>query len=233
MNNTTRLSHLLQKYSHDFFAVVPFDKAKDNLLHMNFTASNTELTAALLNDVDAFSAYVSQKITAANCKYAIGGYAEDRVVYSVHNHFANKSKPRTIHLGIDIWGEVNTPIHAPLGGMVHSVAYNNNKGDYGATIILQHQLETIPFHTLYGHLSLQSIANVTEGQYINRGNSIGYFGNAQENGGWPPHLHFQVIEDMELKEGDYPGVCTKDEQEKYLNNCPNPDLILTLMQYIK
>ena len=54
-----------------------------------------------------------------------------------------------------------------------------------------------------------------------------------ENGNWPPHLHFQIIEDMELKEGDYPGVCTSANREKYLANCPNPDLILTLMQYAK
>jgi peptidoglycan LD-endopeptidase LytH len=233
MNNATKLIHLLQKYNYDFFSVVPFDVSKDNLLLLNLTSSNTDLNPMLLNDINAFSTYISQKITAANYKYGIGGYAEDRVVYAVHNHFTNQLQPRSIHLGIDIWGEINTPVYAPLGGMVHSVAYNNNKGDYGATIVLQHQLETISFHTLYGHLSLQSIANVTVGQYINRGNNIGYFGNAQENGGWPPHLHFQIIEDMELKEGDYPGVCTKNEQEKYLTNCPNPDLILKLMKYLK
>jgi murein DD-endopeptidase MepM/ murein hydrolase activator NlpD len=233
MNSSSKLIHLLQKYSHDFFSVVYFDATKDNLLPMNFTASNTDLNAMLLNDVNAFSTYVSHKITAANCKYGIGGYAEDRVVYNVHEHFSKQQQPRTIHLGVDIWGEETTPIYAPLGGMVHSMAFNNNKGDYGGTIILQHQLETVQFHTLYGHLSLQSIANVTEGQYINRGNIIGHFGNTKENGGWPPHLHFQIIEDMELKEGDYPGVCAKNEQEKYLNNCPNPNLILTMMKYLK
>ncbi|MEP6913389.1 MAG: response regulator, partial [bacterium] len=46
------------------------------------------------------------------------------------------------------------------------------------------------------------------------------------NGDWPPHLHFQIIEDMRVHEGDYPGVCSISERAKYLNNCPNPDLIL-------
>jgi peptidoglycan LD-endopeptidase LytH len=233
MSNNTKLAFLLQKHSHDFFTIVPFDKTKDKLLLMNFISSNKELNAALLGDVDSFSHYIQHKIQASNCKYGIGGYLEDRIVYNVHQHFTNQLQPRTIHLGIDIWGDEGTPIYAPLGGMIHSVAYNNTKGDYGATVILQHQLETLQFHTLYGHLSLQSIANLTEGQYINRGNVVGYFGNKNENGGWPPHLHFQVIEDLELKEGDYPGVCSKDELQKYLANCPNPDLILTLMQYIK
>ena len=54
-----------------------------------------------------------------------------------------------------------------------------------------------------------------------------------ENGHWPPHLHFQIILDMQLKEGDYPGVCKYSEREKYLANCPDPDLILQLNQYIK
>jgi hypothetical protein len=37
---------------------------------------------------------------------------------------------------------------------------------------------------------------------------------------------------MELKEGDYPGVCALSESDKYLKNCPNADLILQLMQYV-
>ena len=66
-----------------------------------------------------------------------------------------------LHLGTDIWGPVGTKIFAPLGGMVHSFAFNNNLGDYGATIILQHQLDTWNFYTLYGHLSLKDIGNIS------------------------------------------------------------------------
>jgi hypothetical protein len=36
---------------------------------------------------------------------------------------------------------------------------------------------------------------------------------------------------MEFKKGDYPGVCKYSEQRKYLLNCPDPDLILQMMQY--
>lgn len=59
---------------------------------------------------------------------------------------------------------------------------------------------------------------------------IGHFGEPAENGDWPPHLHFQVIHDMEFKKGDYPGVCSISERERYLKNCPDPDLILKMMQ---
>ena len=36
----------------------------------------------------------------------------------------------------------------------------------------------------------------------------------------------------EMKKGDYPGVCRYSERDKYLANCPNPDLILQLEKHI-
>ncbi len=138
---------------------------------------------------------------------------------------------RTVHLGIDIWGEADTPVYAPMEGIVHSLNFNNAFGDYGATIILQHTIEDFYFHTLYGHLSLKSIQNLKQGETIEKGQWIGSFGEAEENGHWPPHLHFQIIIDMEGMKGDYTGVCKYSEKEKYLANCPDPDLILDMMQY--
>jgi len=123
-------------------------------------------------------------------------------------------------------------VFCPLGGMVHSFAMNNADGDYGATLILLHQLEGISFYTLYGHISEADLC-VSQGDYINHGQEMAHFGTAAENGNWPPHLHFQVIMDMELREGDYPGVCGYTEREKFLSNCPDPDLILQLFRFIK
>jgi hypothetical protein len=55
---------------------------------------------------------------------------------------------------------------------------------------------------------------------------IGYMGNCAENVGWSPHVHFQIIMDMQGKKGDYFGVCSENEKDFYLQNCPNPNLIL-------
>jgi len=138
---------------------------------------------------------------------------------------------RTIHLGIDIWGVADTPVYAPMQATVHSFNFNNAFGDYGTTIILQHTIEDFYFHTLYGHLSLKSIENLKQGETIEKGQWIGSFGEAEENGHWPPHLHFQIVIDMQGMKGDYPGVCAFAEREKYLSNCPDPDLILGMMGY--
>jgi hypothetical protein len=71
-----------------------------------------------------------------------------------------------------------------------------------------------------------------KGRFITRGECFAHFGQEHENGNWPPHLHFQVIEDIGSYEGDYPGVCKESEKEKYLHNCPDGDLILGLNKFV-
>ncbi|MEO5783710.1 MAG: peptidoglycan DD-metalloendopeptidase family protein [Ginsengibacter sp.] len=228
------LQERLKAHSHTFHKVVDFDPAKEKLVHLNFAKENEDLLKFDLADTENFSSYVNEKLKKAKAKFGIGGYNELRRLYErskVFDALSLAEEPRRLHLGIDIWGDEGTKVYAPLGGMVHSYAYNKNFGDYGATLILLHQLDTVTFYTLYGHLSLDDIAKVTEFQYIIRGHVIGHFGKPEENGNWPPHLHFQIIKDIRTNKGDYPGVCKLSEAEKYLANCPDPDLILNMMQY--
>lgn len=228
--------------SHTFHSVVDFDPSKEKLIKLDLTEEDKELLNVDVSNRDSLATYINNKLKTAKAKFAIGGYNENRTLYKSSKLFESnisesatskgfKASSRTIHLGIDIWGEEGTKVYAPLGGLVHSFAFNNNDGDYGATLILLHQLDTLTFYTLYGHLSLEDIAKVSEFEYIIRGHVIGHFGKPEENGHWPPHLHFQVIKDMRMNKGDYPGVCTFAERKKYLSNCPDPDAILRLMQY--
>lgn len=226
---------ILKKSEQEFHPVVPFDPPKDKLLSLDFTANNNELADDILSDTKKFISYINDKLTRADARYGIGGYAEHRTVYSMSKVFdADKpgDEPRRLHLGIDIWGKPHTKVMAPLNGIVHSFAFNNAFGDYGTTIILSHSLHGFTFYTLYGHLSLNSIKNIQEGEVVERDDVFAEFGIPAENGHWPPHLHFQVIIDMENWKGDYPGVCKYSEREKYLNNCPDPDIILRLNQYL-
>ena len=224
------LKTILQKHQQEYNKVVDFDPATEKLCQLYFTEDNTILNEDNIADTEKFTSHINDKLKNTGSKYGIGGYGEHRTLYRRSKLF-DGSEPRSVHLGIDVWGKAGSKVYAPLGGIVHSFAFNNNYGDYGATVILQHQLETKVFHTLYGHLSLKDLDKLKEGKFIIRGEVIGHFGERGENGDWPPHLHFQIIEDMRIKRGDYPGVCTLSEKEKYLANCPNPDLLLNMARY--
>ena len=232
----------IKEYASQFNQVVPFNPETDKVYLFDFTDKNKELSAGQIADTESFANYINTKLQEQNCKYGIGGYGEHRTLYARSKHFdprpsaeaerdASDNEPRRLHLGIDIWAEAGTKVMAPLDGIVHSFGFNNNDGDYGATIILTHNLGGMSFHTLYGHLSLNSLKNLQEGRRIRKGEVFTEFGMRFENGNWPPHLHFQIILDMQDWEGDYPGVCKFSEREQWLNNSPDPDLILQMMRY--
>ena len=210
----------------DIGRVVDFDPAADRLCDLDFTSGNTELNAEILGDTDRFSDWVARKLTDNECRYGIGGYDEHRTIYARSVHFDSTEEPRRLHLGVDIWGPAGTPVYNFYDAEVHSFKFNNNFGDYGATIILKYRIGDLTFHALYGHLNLASLDGLEKGQFIARGTQIAAFGNKEENGYWPAHLHFQLIIDMQGWEGDYPGVCQFNKKGEYLSNCPDPSLIL-------
>lgn len=209
-----------------FDKVVDFNPTKDKLLQFDFTAGNTSLTPEILGDTNIFSEWVDDQLSRNNCRYGIGGYNEHRTIYARSELFDAGEEPRRLHLGVDIWGPAGTPVYNPLQGSVHSFHFNDHFGDYGATIILEHQFGNIRLHTLYGHLNLSSLDGLQEGMPIAKGQQFTAFGIPDENGHWPPHLHFQLIFDMQGFKGNYPGVCRFSERETYLQNCPDPNDIL-------
>ncbi|WP_158798695.1 peptidoglycan DD-metalloendopeptidase family protein [Pedobacter sp. L105] len=221
-----KLKVWLLKNKDQISRVVDFNPAADLLLPFDFTADNKELTAEVLNDTAVFSSWIAHKLEEAHCRYGVGGYNEHRTIYNRSAHFNTEEEPRRLHLGVDIWAEAGTPVYNFYEAEVHSFQNNNQFGDYGGTIILKYNLDGLTVYALYGHLSVASIAGLTEGQVIPTGQMFAFLGISEENGNWPPHLHFQLIFDLEDKKGDYPGVCQFSKREVYLNNCPDPGLIL-------
>lgn len=199
----------------------------DKVITLNLDKTFLKQLGLDLSDMNALASYINAELEKAGARYGMGGYNEDRNLYSNSKLFEG-SEPRSIHLGLDIWGPAGTKVFAPLGGTVHSFADNKGAGNYGPTIILQHQLDTRSFHTLYGHLSKADLALVQEGIFLNRGELIGHIGTMEENGNWSPHLHMQVIEDMRLKEGDFPGVCAPSERSFFLANCADPQWLINV-----
>ncbi|RDB06326.1 peptidoglycan DD-metalloendopeptidase family protein [Runella aurantiaca] len=220
------ITELLKKHQASFASVVPFDWAKNDFLHLDFTQQNTELEQVELQNSQLFSDYVFGKLLAAHASVGVGGYNEHRTIYRRSAHFQQTEEPRCIHLGVDIWAGAGTPVFSPLAGRVHSFANNANFGDYGPTIILEHRLENQLFYSLYGHLSAESLEGLYEGKPIEKGQLIATFGQFPINGDWPPHLHFQLMTDLLGLKGDFPGVCTLRERAHFLQLCPDPNLIL-------
>ncbi|GGB15393.1 MULTISPECIES: peptidoglycan DD-metalloendopeptidase family protein [Mucilaginibacter] len=226
MDRHTLFANYVNNHPEAIGKVVDFDADHDRLYHFDLTAANKELTAEVINKPWMFSQLVNEKLHDNHCRYGIGGYMEHRTIYAFSSHFDTDDEPRRLHLGVDIWSDAGTPVYAPLDGMVHSYQDNNTIGDYGPTIILQHDLDGLTLYSLYGHLSRKSLNGLSKGVPVSKNSQIATIGNADENGHWPPHLHFQLMFDMEGKQGDYPGVAKFSEKEIWRKNIPDPGLIL-------
>ena len=223
----TKLQEILQKQTNvkviapeiDYADYIPFD----------LSATTTDLLDLPLTDSKAFEEFVENYFSTNQAKVAYGGYLEHRNLYQRSTVFKDITiDERNIHIGLDLWIKAGTPVLAALDGTIHSFQNNRALGDYGPALILEHHIEGVVFHTLYGHLSLESLQGKAEGQMVSKGEMIGTLGAPPVNGDYAPHLHFQIIKDMQGKKGDYPGVSSKKELEFYKENCPDPNLLLKI-----
>ena len=186
-----------------------------------------------LNDFDTslselWENYMNSFLTENGKKVAYGGYLETRNLYDRSGYFQSETPldKRNIHLGVDFWCSEGTKVCTVLDGTIHSVQNNTNHGDYGPTILIEHYFEDEYFYSLYGHLSLDSIENKIIGGTVKKGEVIGSLGSSEVNGDYAPHLHFQIIKDLENNVGDYPGVCSLLTLDFYKKNCPDPFLYI-------
>jgi len=203
----------------DFSKYIPLD----------LSVTNKELVESKPENAVEFEDFISNYLKTNNAEVAFGGYIEGRTLYKRSTIFKNESIPeRNIHIGLDLWTKVNTPVLAALDGKVHSFKNNIGLGDYGPTIILEHEAENEIFYTLYGHLSLESLEDLSVGKQFKKGEKIATLGNATVNGDYAPHVHFQIIKNIEDYWGDYPGVCNSSDLNFYIENCPDPNLLLKI-----
>lgn len=103
-------------------------------------------------------------------------------------YFGESSPFQASHTGIDLANTIGTPIYAASDGTV-IFAGTSPLGEsvgYGRYVIIGHNAR---YSTLYGHMMSY---NISVGQEVKRGQTIGYEGNT----GWStgPHLHFEVRE---------------------------------------
>jgi 4-aminobutyrate aminotransferase-like enzyme/Ser/Thr protein kinase RdoA (MazF antagonist) len=198
---------------------------------LDLSVSSTFLGADPANaETPALTAAVDQELKRVGVEVGVGRYDEPRLLYS-SALFGDNANPteerRTIHLGIDLFVPPGANVRAPLDGVIHTVADNRAPLDYGPVVILKHAAGTPEeFFTLYGHLSRASTQDLAVGQHVAKGQVIARIGTDQENGGWAPHLHFQLMLDLLELDRDFPGVARGSERTIWNSLCPDPNLLL-------
>ena len=166
--------------------------------------------------------FTSGDYSPSKYEYDIGRYDELRPgMYSTELF----EGARFLHVGIDIGGPIGTACMAFMDGEISHFGYNPAAGDYGNVVITKHEIDGISVWALYGHLNAASIEGKRVGQKVRRGEVIAWFGAFEENGGWEPHLHFQLSL-VEPETHDLPGVVAPGEREHALAIYPDPRNVL-------
>ncbi|MEO1576015.1 MAG: aminotransferase class III-fold pyridoxal phosphate-dependent enzyme, partial [Pseudomonadota bacterium] len=172
---------------------------------------------------------IEQAMAAAETRFSLGRYLEPRMLYAAAGFGGDDPTQdrRTVHLGVDVFCAAGTPVCAPLAGRIHRVGRLDRPLDYGPVLMLRHDLpDGESFFTLYGHLAETPALDWNEGDRVDAGTQIASVGAPPGNGGWPAHLHLQLIlDDFELGL-EFAGVCDPRDTEAYAELCPNPGALL-------
>lgn len=119
--------------------------------------------------------------------YSFGGFLEDRSNF-LKKHY-NKRKKIFIHLGIDYTVPAKTQVALTEEAIVEYIRYDYSKGGWGKMVLFS--LRNKSLYILYGHL--KKMPRLKVGQKCIAGQIIGIVGKKNENGGWFPHLHVQLM----------------------------------------
>ncbi|WP_206482262.1 peptidoglycan DD-metalloendopeptidase family protein [Nonlabens ponticola] len=167
-----------------------------------------------VSDIETFEHYLEEKRKYHDKFVAHGGFKEQRALYRKSARFQDGAV-RDIHMGIDLWAPAGTSVHALMDGMINSFANNDDAGNYGPTLILEHDFQGKKLYSLYGHLAVSDMQDWSVGLRFRESEIIAHLGTPQENGGYSPHLHFQVMTDMLDYRGDFPGVLAKEQLAEF------------------
>lgn len=219
---------LFKLSTNDFIPILENGLLRKQYVPVDLSIYNTDLNRFDITKTDECQAYIDSVIGTTG-KIAFGGYLEKRNLYNNNSKFdATDDNARNIHLGVDFWAPTNTKVLVPVEGVVHSFKNNTTLGDYGPTIILKHNLNGVIFYSLYGHLSIASLDKLFVGKQFSQGDTLATLGAKDINVGYAPHLHFQIILDIDTYLGDYPGVTSSKDLDFYTNNCPDPNFLLKI-----
>jgi len=155
--------------------------------------------------------------------YGVGRYNEHRPGMYLGEQFVEGE--RNIHVGIDLAAPVGEPIYAFYGGTIFALGDNDRPYDYGPTLITRHEWLGQKVYALHGHLSRTCLERWAVGDGVEQGQVLGAVGSQEENGGWNPHLHFQLSL-IEPTNCDLPGAVSQAHRAWALQVFPDPRLVL-------
>ncbi len=218
----------LKNHPIDLNDLMPSQSRKSTAFHPDMSVGSTWLGHANgYSDFDAFDFKIKQLQKANPDAFIVGGYGECRPFYTsdaFRSEGNNGFDYRCCHLGIDLWSDGHAPVHAPWPGTVISAHDNAGDKNYGPTLIVKHELNGCTFYTLYGHLSQDSLSISPVGRTVKAGDLLCQLGLPHENGGWSPHLHFQIIVDLLGNEHDFYGACRPEDMPVMSQICIDPNL---------
>jgi murein DD-endopeptidase MepM/ murein hydrolase activator NlpD len=157
-------------------------KQKKELLTV--ATANKEALIAMENQLEKTAQEIGNTLQSYSSGSAPSGKLLWPVLGKISSGFGNRrsySGNFKFHAGLDIYAPSGSPIYAAETGQVIKADYD---GGYGYCILIYHGGN---FATFYAHLSGFAISN---GQYVQKGQVIGYVGTTGFTTG--PHLHFEV-----------------------------------------
>ncbi len=167
-----------------------------------------------------------------NGRFWLGYYHEPRLIYTAPAFSKGPWKAsdrRTVHIAVDVFAPAQTQLYAPMAGTVFVAENRDGHLDYGGVIILRHETpDGHAFFTLYGHLDPKFMENLKPGDHVAKGQPFCQLGDHTQNGGWAPHVHFQLALTTKGIEADWPGVGDPDDMYLWRAVCPNPAAMLNL-----
>lgn len=208
------------------------DLSESPLHVFDFSITSGEFTSPPeAGDAAGWTDLIFRKMKEVGAEVGVGRYDEVRRWYTsdlFKEPGDGAPEWRTVHIGVDLFMEPGAQVFTPFDARVHSVGHNRGMLDYGPTVILEHQTDTVTFWTLYGHLDDGVLGSLVPGGTIQRGQPFARVGTFPANGNWAPHLHFQIITDPLDFQGDFPGVCRPSQRELWKALSPDPNLILRM-----
>jgi len=183
-----------------------------------------------LNTEHYLTGRIEQAIQAVDASIGIGRYNESRYFHLAHNliegEYTGNEIP-SIHLGIDLFVPFNSPVFAPLEGIVVGVTDKSSHQGLSTFVLLEHKSGLHPtFYTLYRNLSRSSIIALKVGLLISKGEKFAETGPQVVNERMPPHLHFQIITDLLDLNSSFPDFVSPSHLNVWKSFCPDPNLIL-------